>query len=66
MANITFIKRLHQAGPDSGFSVEGGVDPFWVGFGLRRGHFSVKMDVKMKELGPVGGRALARPLDPPM
>ena len=36
------------------------------GFGLQRGHFSVKMYVKMKELGPVGGRASARPLDPPM
>ena len=44
----------------------GGVDPFWGGFGLQRGHFSVKMYAKMKELGPVGGRAGARPLDPPM
>ena len=44
----------------------GGVDPFWGGFGLQRGHFSVKMYAKMKELGPVGGRAPARPLDPPM
>ena len=33
----------------------GGIDPFWGGFGLQRGHFSVKMYAKMKELGPVGG-----------
>ena len=45
----------------------GGVDPFWGGFGLQRGHFSVKMYAKTKELDPVGGRAPARPpLDPPM
>ena len=31
---------------------------------LRRGHFSVKMYAKMKELGPVGGGRA--PLDPPM
>ena len=44
----------------------GGVDPFWGGFGLQCGHFSVKMYAKIKELGPVGGRAPARPPDPPM
>ena len=49
-----------NTGPDPGFSV-GGVDPFWGGFGLQRGHFSVKMYAKTKELGPVGGRASARP-----
>ena len=38
----TAIKRL--SGPDPGFSVGGGVDPFGGGgFGLQRGHFSVKM-----------------------
>ena len=38
----------------------GGVD-------LRRGHVLVKMYVKMKELGPIGGRAPGTPpLDPPM
>ena len=44
------------------------MDPFWGGggFGLQHGHFSVKMYAKMKELGPVGGRAPARPPDPPM
>ena len=31
------------------------------GFGLQRGHFSVKMYAKTKELGPVGGHAPARP-----
>ena len=41
---------------DPGFSV-GGVDPFKGGVDLRHGHFSVKMHVKTKELGPVGGRA---------
>ena len=48
------------SGPDPGFSV-GGVDPFWGGFALQHGHFSVKMYVKTKELGPVGGLAPARP-----
>ena len=42
------------------------MDPFWGGFGLQRGHFSVKMYAKTKELGPVGGRVPTRPLDPPM
>ena len=42
------------------------MDPFWTGFGLKRGHFSVKMYGKTKELGPVGGRAPAFPLDPPV
>ena len=31
--------------------------PVFDGVHLRRGCFSVKMGVKMKELGPVGGRA---------
>ena len=44
----------------------GGRGPILGGFGLQCGHFSVKMYAKMKELGPVGGRAPARPLDPPM
>ena len=35
----------------------GGVDPFWGGFGLQCGHFSVKMYAKTKELGPVGACA---------
>ena len=41
----------------------GGMDPFWGGggFGLQRGHFSVKMYAKTKELGPVGGRTPACP-----
>ena len=55
-----------STGPDPGFSVGGGVDPFWGGFGLQCGHFSVKMYAKTKELGPVGGgRAPARPPPPP-
>ena len=36
------------------------------GFGLQRGHFSVKMYAKTKELGPVGGVQWHAPLDPPM
>ena len=60
-------KYMYISGPDPGFSVGGGgVDPFLGGFGLQCGHFSVKMYAKMKELGPVGGRVPARPLDPPM
>ena len=38
---------------DPGFPI-GGVD-------LRHGHFLVKMYVKMKELGPIGGHALGMP-----
>ena len=34
----------------------GGVDPLG-GVDLQRGHFSVKMYVKTKDLGPVGRRA---------
>ena len=58
-------------GVDPGFPV-GGVNPFWGGGGvdLRRGHFSVKMYVKTKELGPVGGGGSVRRkifyVDPPM
>ena len=49
-----------DSGPDPGFSV-GGVDPFWWGFGLQRGYFSVKMYAKTKELGPVGGACAGTP-----
>ena len=49
-----------KSGPDPGFSV-GGHGPILGGFGLQHGHFSVKMYAKMKELGPVGVCALARP-----
>ena len=53
MENLTFV--IIRAG--SRIFRRGGLDPFWGGggFGLQRGHFSVKMDVKIKELGPVGG-----------
>ena len=44
----------------------GGRGPILGGFGLQRGHFSVKMYAKMKELGPVGGVRRHGPLDPPM
>ena len=33
----------------------------WGGVDLRRGHFLVKMYAKMKELGPIGGRAPGTP-----
>ena len=39
-------------GPVGGGGGGGGVD-------LQRGHFLTKMYVKMKELGPIGGRAPA-------
>ena len=46
----------------------GGVHPLGRGgVDLRHGHFSVKMYVKTKELGPIGGGVRpARPIDPPM
>ena len=51
---------------DPGFPV-GGRAPVRGGVDLRCGHFSVKMYVKTKELGPIGGRAPGTPpLDPPM
>ena len=47
--------------------MRGRVDSFWGGFGLQRGHFSVKMYAKMKELGPVGGACAGMPpIDLPM
>ena len=58
------IRVMIRAG--SRIFCRGGIDPFWGGFGLQRGHFSVKMYAKTKEFGPVGGHALAYPLDPPM
>ena len=40
---------------DPGFPVGGGHALVWGGMDLRRGHFSVKMYAKTKELGPIGG-----------
>ena len=49
-------------GLDPGFSGGGGAwTHFGGGFGLQRGHFLVKIYAKMKELGPVGGRAPGTP-----
>ena len=45
---------------DPGFPV-GGVDLLEGGVDPRYGHFSAKMYVKTKELGPVGGRAPGTP-----
>ena len=42
------------SGGSKNFPWGGGVD-------LRRGHFSPKMYVKMKKMGPVGGRAPGTP-----
>ena len=42
-------------GADPGFPLWGHGPIFWEGMDLRYRHFSVKMCVKMKELGPVGG-----------
>ena len=41
-------------------SHSGGVDPLG-GVDLQCGHFSPKMDAKMKELGPIGGRVQSGP-----
>ena len=45
---------------DPGFPI-GGHAPIRGGGDLQRGHFSVKMYVKMKELGPMGGMHWAHP-----
>ena len=45
---------------DPGFPI-GVAATRWGGADLRRGYFSVKMYVKVKELGPVGGVRRARP-----
>ena len=45
----------------SRISRRGGRAPVRGGVDLRRGHFSVKMYVKTKELGPMGGARRARP-----
>ena len=60
----SFIKHR----PGSRIFRRGGRGPILGGFGLQRGHFSVKMYAKTKELGPVGGgvRRARPPLDPPM
>ena len=51
---------------DPGFPV-GGRAPVRGGMDLRRGHFSVKMYAKTKELGPIGGACAGHtPLDLPM
>ena len=50
---LSILKWL--SGPDPGFSVGGGRGPILGGFWPPTWHFSVKMYVKMKELGPVGG-----------
>ena len=44
---------MHIAGADQGFPVDGR-GPIW-GCGPTTGHFLVKMYMKTKELGPVGG-----------
>ena len=56
----TTLASETESGPDPGFSV-GGRGPILGGFGLQRGHFSVKMYVKTKELGPVGGACAGTP-----
>ena len=55
-----WIKAGIRAVADPGFPV-GGRAPVTGGMDLRRGHFLVKMYVKMKELGPIGGRAPGTP-----
>ena len=48
---------------DPGFPIGGGVDPFWRDVDLQSRHFSVKMCVKTKELGVVGGGMCRKILD---
>ena len=50
---MTFADSIH--GQIQDFPWGGAWTHFGGGFGLQRGHFSVKMYVKTKELGPVGG-----------
>ena len=58
---------ISTSGADLGFSVGGGLDPFLGWHGPPTRCFLVKMYVKMKELGPVGGvhRKILY-VDPPM
>ena len=59
------VSELNLSGADPGFPVGA-----WTRFGgvdLQHGHFLVKMNVKMKESGPVGGvRRKILDVDPPM
>ena len=55
---MCLTKYTTLPGPDPGFSVGGAWTHSGGGFGLQHGHFSVKMYVKTKELGPVGTRPL--------
>ena len=55
-----------QTSGGSRISRGGGRGPVRGAMDLRCGHFSAQMNVKTKELGPVGGVRPARPLDPPM
>ena len=48
-------KRATYPVADPGFPVGGGREPVRGGVDLQRGHFLVKMYVKTKELGPIGG-----------
>ena len=65
---------LPSAVADPGFPVGGGMDLIWGGMDLirgamdpRGGYISKILHVKMKESGPIGGRAPGTPpLDPPM
>ena len=62
-----YLLETYSAVADPGFPVGGVVHPLGGGVDLRCGFFSVKMDAKTKELGPIGGGVRpARPLDPPM
>ena len=66
MAKNRMVQLYSASVADPGFPV-GGHAPIRGGVDLRHGHFSVKMYVKTKELGPIGGRAPGTPpLDPPM
>ena len=50
----------YQPVADPGFPI-GGAPTHWGGANLQQVHFLAKMYAKMKEIGPVGGHALAAP-----
>ena len=67
MTRAVYLSVDYCSVADPGFPV-GGRAPVRGGVDLRRGHFSVKMYVKTKELGPIGGTRApgTPPPDPPM
>ena len=59
---VEYCYRFYISVVDPGFPVGCGTNPVWGDTNIRRGCFSVKMYVKMKELGPVGGGGMSETL----